>query len=152
MSWNIAALRRSHDQFLKANAAMVVEVLSEGIDVVNASIYEHPGFKPITHKTQDSTKTRVVRTRSGHVLRISNATKRARWLEEGTQPHWIFPNKKKVLRFIGRDGRWVSKKAVAHKGTKPYWFMRNARDRASAYVAPGLERGMQRIARSPLGK
>lgn len=150
--FRVDLLHKEHESFLSAHTAMVAEVLSEGIDLVNASIYERPGFKPLTHKTQDSTKTRVVRTRSGHVLRISNSTKRALWLEEGTQPHWIFPHKKKVLRFIGRNGTWVSKRAVSHKGTKPYWFMRNARDRANSRIGPELERGMQRVARSKLSR
>lgn len=142
------ALKAHHETCFEKHTAMVSHVLGEAADIVNANVYLHPGFKPITHQTQDATKTKVVRARNGRVLRVTNAGKRARWLEEGTQPHWIFPHKKKVLRFRGRGGNWVSTKVVKHPGTKPYWFLRNATQRAGDRVPVLLEIGMSGISRS----
>lgn len=144
---NLSELRAAHDKFLMRHSLMVREVLHEGVDVAHAEIYQHPVFRPVTHKVQDDTKIAVVRTHGGSLLRISNRNKRARWLEEGTQPHWIFPHKKKVLRFRTPNGFWVSKKFVKHPGTKPYWFMRSARNAASIRIDAGLKHGMSRIAR-----
>jgi hypothetical protein len=147
MGFNLESLRRQHAAILKKSEHAIVEVLEESIDVVNAGIYQHPGFKPVTHKTQDATKARVIRTGKGRVLRVTNNAKRALWLEEGTQPHWIFPNKKKVLRFKSKSGAWVSKKFVKHPGTKPYWFIRGAMSRASMLAASRIESKLARIAR-----
>lgn len=146
MGFNIASLKAQHSAILKKSERAITEVLDESIDVVNAGIYQRPGFKPVTHKTQDATKARVVRTSKGNVLRVTNNTKRALWLEEGTQPHWIFPHKKKVLRFKNQSGHWISKKVVRHKGTKPYWFIRGAFSRASTLAVSRIESKLARIA------
>lgn len=142
---NLSELRAAHDKFLARHSSMVREVLGDGVDVAHAEIYQHPGFHPVTHRVQDDTKIVILR---GRTLRISNRNKRARWLEEGTQPHWIFPHKKKVLRFRGKNGFWVSKKVVKHLGTKPYWFMRGARNVAVIRINDALDRGMRRVARN----
>lgn len=147
MGFNIPALKSQHSAILSKSERAIAEVLDESIDVVNAGVYQHPGFKPVTHKTQDATKARVVRTSKGRILRVTNNTKRALWLEEGTQPHWIFPHKKKVLRFKGKSGAWVSKKFVKHPGTKPYWFIRGAVSRASMLACSRIESKLARIAR-----
>jgi RNase P/RNase MRP subunit p29 len=147
VGFNIASLKAQHSAILKKSERAITEVLDESIDVVNAGIYQRPGFKPVTHKTQDATKARVVRTSKGNVLRVTNNTKRALWLEEGTQPHWIFPRKKKVLRFKGKSGGWVSTKVVKHPGTKPYWFIRGAVSNAAMLACARIESKLARIAR-----
>jgi len=146
---NLPALRASHREILEQTERGVAEVMDESIDVVNAGIYEHPGFKPVTGKTQASTKVRVVRTSSGRTLRVTNNTKRALWMERGTHPHWIFPHKKKVLRFRGKNGAWVSKRVVKHPGTKAHWFIRGAVSRASMLAISRIESKLARIARDP---
>lgn len=147
MRLNLGTLRQEHDRFLQAHSAMVERTLEEAGDVVQANVWEHPGFKPHTHETQEATTTKVVRTKGGKILRVKNSKARARYLEEGTQPHWIFPHKKRFLRFRTRDGRWVSTKAVKHPGTKPYWFLRNATQAGHRSAERLLVLGMQRIAR-----
>lgn len=147
MPINLQMLRESHREIIAQSERAVTEVMDESIDVVNAGIYERPGFKPVTGKTQASTKVRVVRTSRGQVLRVTNNTKRALWMEEGTHPHWIFPNKKKVLRFKGKSGAWVSKKFVKHPGTKAHWFIRGAISRASMLAIHRIESKLSRIAR-----
>jgi hypothetical protein len=147
VGFNLVALKEQHAAILAKSERAIMEVLDESIDVVNAGIYERPGFKPVTHKTQDATKARVVKTSKGRILRVTNNTKRGLWLEEGTQPHWIFPHKKKVLRFKSRSGNWVSTKVVKHPGTKPYWFIRGAVSRASMLAIARIESKLARIAR-----
>lgn len=146
MAFNVALLRSQHAAILAQSERAVTEVLEESIDLVNAGIYQKPGFKPVTHKTQDATKARVVRLGSGKVLRVTNNTKRALWLEEGTHPHWIFPHKKKTLRFKGKSGNWVSKKFVKHPGTRPYWFIRSAFTNATTLARARIESKLARIA------
>lgn len=59
----------------------------------------------------------------------------AKFVEDGTQAHWIFPRRKKWLRFE-QNGAIRFSKGVYHPGTAPRPFMQQARDRAE----PLLER------------
>lgn len=145
MSFDVDRLRAGHEEFLREHSAMVLGALEDGQDLVHAGVYLNPGFKPQTGKSQAATKTRIVRIAGGRLLRVTNDSKNATRLEAGTQPHFIFPHRKPALRFRARDGRWVSTKVVRHPGTKPYWFVRNATERANDRVHSALELGMRRL-------
>ncbi len=141
----MASLAEQHDRFIAEHERFVAEALGDAEDIVQGLVYTKPGFKPITGRSQAATKTKIVRTRAGSLLRVTNANKNAIRLELGTQPHWIFAHRKPVLRFkIG--GRWVSKKFVKHPGTKPYLFVQNAVHKANERVADVLTDGMRRAA------
>lgn len=49
----------------------------------------------------------------------------AKWVERGTDPHDILPNKAKALAFMV-GGSQVFSKIVHHPGTKAQWYMRNS--------------------------
>jgi len=139
-------LKAQHDRFLAEHERILSSALEDAEDIVHGLVYLKPGFKPVTGKSQAATKTRIVRTRAGSLLRVTNANKNAIRLELGTQPHWIFPHKKPLLRFKTKSGRWVSKKFVKHPGTRPYLFVRGAVLKANERVADVLTDGMRRAA------
>ena len=147
MRIDVGRLRAEHDRFLSAHSAMVDDSLRGAAEIVETENWLRPGFKPQTGALQAATKVRVVRTRSGKVVRVTNAKKYARPIEEGANPHWIFPYRARMLRFRGRDGNVVFRKFVRHPGNKAFWFLRKASDVGYDRLGRILTNGMQRIAR-----
>ena len=150
---NIGNLRAEHDKFLRAHSDMVAGVLHDAGVVALAEVETHPGFKPRTGNLQKSIGTRLVRTRRGKVLRVSDdkagtGVGYARPIEEGSRPHRIVVKNGKLLRFVGRGGGLVFRRSVMHPGTKPYWFLRNATRVAGASAERMMLAGMYRVARS----
>jgi hypothetical protein len=139
-------LRREHDKLLAAHSTMVGGALYDAGLVAIAEVVVRPQFKPQTGKLQRGTKTRTVRTSGGKLLRISNATRYARSIEEGARPHKITARNANTLRFYTKGGV-VFRRSVNHPGNKPYWFLRKATDVAGTRLERMLVDGMTRVAR-----
>lgn len=98
---------------------------------------------------KDSTKTRVIRTAGGKLLRLSWPKEYASHVEYGTREHFIFPKRAPwlLIFFWEKIGQWVSLTRVRHPGTKPYWFGRDAQHEGHRQLGWKLAEGMRQIAR-----
>lgn len=143
---NLSHVRAAHEAFLNAHKAMVAGVLYDAGNIVSAEIALRPQFTPHTGKLQRATKTRVIRTAGGRLLRVTNSSPYAAPIELGSRPHRIVARNARVLRFYTKNGV-VFRRAVNHPGTKPYWFMRKATDVAGHRAEHMLLAGMERVAR-----
>lgn len=65
----------------------------------------------------------------------------AGFVEDGTQAHIITAKRARALRFV-QAGTVRFAKSVHHPGTKPTYFMRNARDQAEMQLARFTEAGV----------
>jgi hypothetical protein len=146
--WRIDITRAVHDRFLSAQDAMVAGALYDAGNVAVAEVAVHPGFTPQTGALQKATTTKLVRTARGRIVRISNAKPYAQAIESGARPHKIAARSAKTLRFIGKGGGLVFRRAVNHPGNRPYWFLRRAVGVASHTAERRLVSGMQELARS----
>ncbi len=131
---------------------MVAGVLYDAGLVAVSEVISHPTFTPRTGGLQRATKSKLVRTSRGRIVRVSNDKTYARSIEEGAAPHRIFARNAKTLRFIAKGGGVVYRRSVNHPGNKPYWFLRTAVNTAGSQAERMLLNGMQRIARSRLGR
>lgn len=147
MSINIGKLREGHDRFLAAHESMVAGAMYDASVGVLAEVALHPQFKPRTGALQKATQTRIVRTRSGRIVRVTNAKTYARSIEEGARPHTITAKNSKTLRFVSRNGGVVYRRTVHHPGNRAFWFLRKATDVGSERLGRLLTNGMQRISR-----
>lgn len=150
--WDIGALHESHDRFLAEHDAMVSGVLYDAGNIAVAEVITHPTFTPRTGALQKATRARVIRTAGGKLVRVSNLKSYASGIEQGTRPHRITARNAKALRWLTTNGSVVFRRSVSHPGTKPYWFLRTAVNTASSRAERMLLAGMQKIARSPLGR
>ena len=146
--WRVDITRAAHDRFLAAQDAMVSSALYDAGLVAVAEVVTHPGFTPQTGALQKATTTRLVRTARGRIVRISNPKDYATPIEAGSKPHKISSRSAKTLRFIGKGGGLVFRRAVNHPGNRPYWFLRRAVGVASGTAERRLVAGMQQLARS----
>jgi hypothetical protein len=145
MPIDVAAMQSAHRRFMTEHTRMVGHVLSGAQSAVLAEVNHNPGFTPRTGALQRATKARIVVTSRGKILRVSNAKKYARPIEEGSRPHRIVARKAKFLRFIGRDGAVVFRRSVNHPGNRAHWFLNRAQITAAARMKAQLEAGMRRV-------
>lgn len=144
---NLSKVQAAHKKCLKAHQTMVTQELEAAGKIGAAHPGKHATFKHRTHRLEKSTRHRVVRTRSSHIVRLSNAVRYAPFLEFGTKPHVIAARRAKALRFTVR-GQTLFRKSVNHPGTKPYKFLWRATNAAYRIAGPNLAAGMQRISRT----
>jgi hypothetical protein len=123
---SLMSLKRQHE-FLLANVARAVQ---DSLEFGGRHAVQHvnlyPQFKPQTGKLQKATKVRVIRTRGGKLLKITNRKPYASAIDKGANPHTITAKGGGMLRFKGKNGNWVQKRSVQHPGNKPYKFMYRA--------------------------
>lgn len=148
MITNLSSVRAKHRAFLMANRHMIDRILADRGEEVHAHVREHATFRHRTGAALAGTSTRLMRTRSGTVLRITNTAKHGKFLEFGTKPHTIRARRAKALSFFWlRVSKAMMVRAVNHPGTRPYWFLRNAADHAAAQINPHLVAEMSALAR-----
>jgi hypothetical protein len=94
-----------------------------------------------------ATQGKVIRRRSGGVVRLKNAKPYAAAIDKGARPHIIRIRRRKALRFVGKGGGLVFRRSVQHPGNRPYRFLSRARDQASDSFLRGMSRRMAEIAR-----
>jgi len=143
---DIGNVKQRHSWLLEQHDRIVTAALNDGGRAALDHIDKRPGFTPRTGRTQDATKARMMRTPGGKLMRISNRTKVARFMEHGTKPHPIEARRKPFLRFKYR-GQWVSKKKVFHRGTRAYLFMRRGAITGYYDVGRTLRASMRSVAK-----
>ncbi|HEV2329246.1 MAG TPA: hypothetical protein VGY56_10700 [Verrucomicrobiae bacterium] len=79
-----------------------------------------------------------VRSSVGSGVRYGKPLPYAAPLEFGSKPHLIRAKNAPVLRFIGKDGNWVSKKEVHHPGNKEYSYIRGTVEERLALYSKGV--------------
>lgn len=83
-------------------------------------------YKSHTHGLQASIH---VKSTSQWARDVIADAKYARYVEDGTMRHFIFPSRRRALRFV-QDGQVRFARWVFHPGTKSRPFMKEARDLA----------------------
>lgn len=142
--FDLEAIRRAHNEFLRLHENSVAEALVEAGEVAKdhvrtSSKFEQRSSAATSAKT--TTKARVMRIRGGGIVRIQAPAKHARILEHGSKPHEIAPRSPGGrLRFTSSSGNTVFARSVKHPGTKPYWFLRNASEAAFSALGAQLQR------------
>jgi hypothetical protein len=144
---DVDKLRRGHDYFLARQERVIGAALARAGDEAVEHVQRYPEFKPgPKHALQRATKARVIRTANGRLLQLTNAKPYAKAIEFGSPEHDIVPRRKKLLRFIGRDGKTVFARRVRHPGNKPYRFLYNAHDAANRLFRTDLTRRLGELA------
>lgn len=143
---NYSNVITKHKSFIKKNEIMVQTLLDRTKTFAEDHVQKYPKFKRRTGNLQDSTEGNVIRTSKGHLLRLKNNAKYASYIEYGTNPHLIFPKKKRFLKF-NIKGKTIFARFVKHPGTKPYKFMYNAWNASNRIVKEDLIQQTMKIAK-----
>jgi hypothetical protein len=154
---NLQQVIRGHDTFLAKHHRLVQEAAETAARHAVDHVQRYPEFKPRTGALQRATKAKVVKTRGGKLIRITNNKPYAPTIDGGSKAHIIAPKrvfsggvmvqKRGFLRFRGRDGRWVFARRVRHPGTKPYKFGYRAAHSAHRVLGEHLRRRMTETAK-----
>ncbi len=144
---DLSAVRLAHRQFLAKHSAILAQSLEEARQQGLAEVRKNPGFKPRTGALQAATTGRVVRTRSGAIVRLQNRKAYAAVIDKGSKAHVILARRKKSLRFVGPGGV-VFRKRVNHPGTKPYHFLSRAVNEAGRLFGTRFVSRIEQAARS----
>ena len=142
---SVTRAKYGHQKLLADTDRATQEALEFAGRFAKDHVNKNPQFTPRTGALQAATKTRVIRTASGKLLRISNAKKYASAIDGGAKRHWIGPRNKSALRFrVG--GRFVFSKGHWHPGNRPYKFLYRATDAASRALERNLKQRLSAIA------
>jgi hypothetical protein len=140
---NLGKVMSLHAKFKRAHYALFdKEVESAGKFGVQ-HVHLYPTFKRRTGNLQNSTEHRILRTKSGSIIRLANKAKYARFVEFGTKAHG--PRRARFMRFVGRNGGIVFARRV--RGIKPYKFLYRATTAAGRVFEMSMGAGMNRIAK-----
>ncbi|HEY3494740.1 MAG TPA: hypothetical protein VGK73_08650 [Polyangiaceae bacterium] len=143
---SIARVKRAHRHLAAETARAVDDAMAFAGRFAVQHVHDHPEFKPRTGALQSATKARVVRTKGGKLLKLSNRKPYAAAIDRGARPHVIRAKSGGVLRFRGRNG-WVSKREVQHPGNRPYKFLYRAHSAAYRVLGTNLTQRLTAIAR-----
>ena len=142
---NLGHVMSAHAKFKRAHHALVdKEVESAGKFGVE-HVHLHPVFKPRTRNLQKSTEYRIIRTKSGSVIRLRNTAKYAKAIDQGSRRHMIAARRSRTLRFMWK-GHLVFRRYVMHPGNRPYKFLYRATNAAGRVFETSMRSGMGRIA------
>lgn len=150
---DVAAVRRQHAKLLAGLSQEIRGALGEAGQHAKDHVKTKSEFErqsPSGRSVKDLTKFRVVRTKGGKLLRISN-NRMSRGhnvslgLEHGTRPHTI-KAKTGTLRFRS-GGDWVFRREVQHPGTRAYRFLSNATGSAYSSLGSRLQTRLSALAR-----
>lgn len=144
---DVQALRLSHRRFIAQHEAGVTTELRRAAEEGVAYVQRNPGFKPRTGGLQRATEGKVVRLRSGGVVRLANRKPYAAAIDKGAGPHVIFYRRKKFLRFV-IGGSVYYRRAVNHPGNRAYGFLRRATEHSGQTFLTRMSSRMTTIARS----
>lgn len=143
---SIARLKRGHQHLLAETNRAITQALEFGGDHAKSHVDQYPQFTPRTGKLQAATRTRVVRTSGGKLLKITNNKPYAAAIDKGAKPHPISPKSGGYLHFRGRRG-WVrTRKTINHPGNRPYKFLYRAHRSAYRVVGRNLTQRLSSIA------
>lgn len=144
---DLSAVRLAHRQFLAKHDAILAQSLEESRQRGLVEVARSPGFKPRTGALQKATTGRVVRTRSGAIVRLQNRKAYAAAIDKGSKPHVIQARRRKALRFMGAGGV-VFRRRVNHPGNKPYHFLSRATNEAGRLFGTRFVSRIEQAARS----
>lgn len=145
---DIAAIKKAHQRFLKRHEALVNESLRVAGRQAEEHVRQRSKFKRRKARSlKDDTKSRIVKTRGGKILRLKWSKPYALYVEYGTRKHIIVPRRAFALRFKPKNSStFVFAKRVRHPGTRPYKFGWNAASSSHRVLGRLMRQGMTRIA------
>lgn len=145
---NIAKLKQTHERFKQRHKALVNDALRVAGVQAKEHVRQRSKFKRRSAQSlKDDTKTRIVKTRGGKILRLKWSKKHAPFIEYGTRRHVIKPKRRSHLVFYWRKvGCVVFAKRVMHPGTRPYKFGWNSASAAHRVLGHRLRASMTRAA------
>lgn len=150
---DLSAVKKAHRRFLAAHDRAVDKSLDEAGDHAAHHVKTHSAFnrRSAARSVKDATKHKVIRTRGGKLVRITNNKTRRGYsvsagLEHGTRAHTIRAKPGKSLAFRS-GGQLIFRKSVQHPGTRPYRFLSNATSAAHRFIGPRLKRQLSRVAK-----
>lgn len=131
---NLKKLRDQHRAFKQAVQQEITKVVGQEkvTQLAQRYVSENADFTSRTGNLVRRTKAKVIKTRKGHVVRLTNRAKYAAAQDEGSGKYgprrrpYPIKAKRKTLRFIGRSGNVVFRKVVLHPGVQPTRFLYHA--------------------------
>ena len=156
---NLKKLHDAHQRALKLHQAAEKDAFRVAGRAASEYTRNRSTFKrrkPGRASLKEATRTRVIRSGSGKILKIRWNRKYASYVEDGTRPHRISvgeigggsgSTRGKALRFIGRGGRVVFRRSVNHPGTRPYRFGIRSTRHAHMVFGKRMREGMDRVSR-----
>lgn len=143
---NVTGLESIRSQFLRLGRAP-----QDALDKTAVEVEDYIHTQTAPH-TQNSARTRGSEARAGlekslskvrfpggwEIGHDSRVAPYARFVHDGTRPHLIVPNKKKILRWAS-GGLFHFAKVVHHPGNKPDKWMERAAAKAPAIFQQHLE-------------
>ncbi len=145
---NLSQLKRSHQKLLaeteKAIDAALIEAAKHGKrDAARATKY-----KDRSGKLRAGTRSKIVKLKNGRRVVLLNRRKYAAAIDKGSKAHIIRAKKPGgFLRFMGSGGNLVFRRMVRHPGTKPTYFLRDARTAAFDKAGSLLRSRLRSVAR-----
>lgn len=130
---------RASTQWMDEVAPLVVDAIKK-----EAPVRRGPGGG----RLRDSITYRKHVGLTGVGLEFGSRVPYASYVEDGTPAHLIYPRNANVLRFIGRGGDVVFSTVVAHPGTRPNPFARNAVMRMTPYLQRSFQESVESQFRS----
>lgn len=150
---NIAALKRAHNAFILDLVEEIDLAQEQAGDTLKVNLALHSEFNKPTGKLAAKTETRLIRTRNGNVLRVSNKAKYALAQERGSGthagkgPYPIRPRRARALRFMS-GGAVVFSRGVMHPGVPATHWLMNGIKRGESAETNFLNARFSRIART----
>lgn len=144
---NLGKVMSAHAKFRRAHASLVDKEVDSAGKFGVQHVHLHPTFRPRTRNLQKQTEYKVVRLKSGSVLRLRNRAKYAKSIDQGARPHMIAARRRRTLRFVWK-GVVVFHRFVNHPGNKPYRFLYKATTAAGRVFETSMRSGMDRLAKN----
>lgn len=138
-------MAHAHTRFLAQSEEAAHLALEVGAASAKRVVAVDPQFTPRTGNLQKKTKTKVVRTKGGYLMKLTNDAPYAAAIDKGAAAHVIRPKRSAFLQFrIG--GRWVRTKSVNHPGNRAYRFLSRAHEAAGSTTERVLRARLSAIA------
>jgi hypothetical protein len=144
---NISEIRSVHERFVKRNMRALLDAADFAAEHTKQHIRTSHKFKSRTGALIAGVTTKVIKLRSGVVMRQTNKAKHAKFVEFGTRPHVIRASRKKALRFsVG--GRVRFARTVNHPGSRAFRFGYRAHNASHRVMGQFLRGEMSRLSKS----
>ena len=142
---SVSRMERAHARVLAQSEDAAQFALEAGAQVAKKQVQVEPHFVPRSGNLQKKTQTRVIRTKGGFLMRLTNDAPYAAAIDKGAKPHVITAKRSPFLQFRTSRG-WVRKKSVNHPGNRPYRFLALAHLSAGRTTERILKTRLQQIA------
>ena len=122
---NVGAVRRQHALFMRGFEQALDQDVEDAADEAKQRVWQSNDLKHRTRNLARSTKTKIIRTKSGRIVKVQNDAKYAKAVNSGSRPHVIRAKRGKALRFVV-GGKVIFRRQVMHPGTQPTLFLKRA--------------------------